>query len=117
MLASETYIDLLDSIRLVDTIESLLKPCVLVANHLRLTDPVSFVCAATFLWAQRQFSQEQQHRRTSQPVDLSLDAVKTSGSAWFVANPAPRWEEAETFIRGWIYGPLCPMDRLCGLNV
>lgn len=116
LLTSEGQVEVLDSIRLVDTLESLLKPWTLVADRITLTDPVSFVCATAFLWAQRQFAQA--HSQDSAlPLDGSIEAVKRSRTAWFVDKPVPCWDEAETFIRSWIHGPLCPMDRLCGLHV
>lgn len=116
LLTAEGRVDGVDSIRLVDTLESLLKPCTLVANQLTLTDPVSFICATAFLWAQRRFAQAHQQDPTAS-CDMHLESVKRSRTAWFVTNPAPCWEDAEAFIKSWNHGPLSPMDRLCGLHI
>lgn len=115
-LTTAGQVDSRDSIRLVDTLESLLKPCVLVGEQLSLTDPVSFVCATAFLWSQRRFSQAHA-ADPALPLDLSLEAVQRSRTAWFVTDPVPCWDQAETFIKSWNHGPLAPMDRLCGLHL
>lgn len=119
LIASDLQVDLLDTIRLADTVESLLKPVALVPDQLvsTLTDPVSFVCSTAFLWAQRGFSLYQQRQGPIQPRELHLEAVKASRTAWFINKPVPRWEGAEAFINGWHHGPLYPMDQLCGLSL
>lgn len=122
MIASDLQVDRLDIIRLADTVESLLKPFVLLPTcphqwEITLTDPVSFVCATAFLWAQRRFSLDQKQQRAIRPLELSLEAVKASHTAWFIKNPVPPSEEAEAFFKSWHHGPLFPMDQICGFSL
>jgi hypothetical protein len=105
-------------IRLVDTVEALLKPlrpATESAPEPREADLLSCCCFAAFARASFRFSR----RRGRKPVPIreclaALRAADRDPEAWFLPGEVPKWPGAEEFLARWSAGPLPPMDRLCG---
>jgi hypothetical protein len=84
----------------IDTVECLMKPLQLVTTlddqrgrvDLRLSDPISFLCAARFLRELFHFD-PQNHDATAPP-------------GWYLEEPIPAWKDASDFIARW-YVPSC----------
>jgi hypothetical protein len=105
-------------IRLVDSVESLLKPFRPAAEGERIpveADPASFCCYAAFARASYLFSRR--IGRRTHPLGRCLDAVaeaELQPDAWLLPEAVEKWAEAGQFLARWTAGPLPPMDRLSG---
>ena len=111
--------DPFDVVRLVDSVESLLKPFVFLRRkhscppRIRLTDPISFACASAFLWALHQHLPPAQARPE---WSSSFRAIRRdpTNPAWIIRRAAPNSQDGRQLLAGWSYGPLPPRDALCG---
>jgi len=119
LLHGGSRVDLGDTIRLVDTVESLLKPFRILdsASRYALAGPRSFTCAMALMWALYRYSASREGRPSLQHCLESLREGQRESGGWWLARPVPRWEEAERFIADWDLGPLPPMRLLCGLGL
>lgn len=117
---SSSRCDFGDTIRLADTLESLLKPFTYFATNSgiisNISDPISFVCSIAFLRELSQFSREQ---NSSTPEELvrGIALAKADRNTWLVREPVKRWDKADEFIKSWAHGPLFPMDRMSGFGL
>lgn len=121
MMKSASCAYLPDIIRIVDTLESLLKPFHFGPHgEVRLSNPIAFVCSALFLRAAYRFSQHIiLNQQKIDPIEC-LKLVNThlrSQKEWAVGNVVPRWSEAERFVQSWALGPLFPMNQLSGFSL
>jgi hypothetical protein len=118
MLDGNATIDLQDIIRLVDTVESLLKPF-RASSFARLerSDANSFICAMAFMWALYRYSREHPVPPTFDTCLRQLRQAWRGGDVWLVDRTVPRWQEADEFIRGWDLGPIDPMNMFCGFDL
>lgn len=124
---SKNSLELLDIIRLADSIESLLKPFVVLPPSIEakvsvptevFSDPSSFVCSTVLLWAAYQYSlQVKCTNPSTQAILAPLLRAKQDDTSWFIRNPIIRWSNADAFISKWKHGPLFPMSHLCGFKV
>jgi hypothetical protein len=105
-------------IRLVDTVEALLKPLRPTtegAFQPREADLLSCCCSAAF--ARASFRYSRRRGRKPAPIGACLTALRAAHQdpqAWLLSRAVPKWSGAEEFLARWSAGPLPPMDRLCG---
>jgi hypothetical protein len=105
-------------IRLVDTVEALLKPLHPTTQgslQLRQADVLSCCCFAAFARASFRYSR----RRGRKPASIvecltALRAAHRDPEAWLLPSAVPTWPAGQEFLAHWSAGPLPPMDRLCG---
>ncbi|HYO65951.1 MAG TPA: hypothetical protein VEU33_07710 [Archangium sp.] len=118
LLRGDPSVDLHDTIRLVDTVESLLKPYRLSdEGALELTQPLSFICSMAFLWALHRYSMGLKAPPSLAHCARTFHRARKSPGYWLVDKAVPRWAEADRFIASWDLGPIAPMDMLSGFNL
>ncbi len=105
--------DFNEVIKLVDTVESLLKPFRITLNTdgtpvLNWSDPISLYCSLLFMWYLKQKKEE-----PINPIQLHV----RKKSDWYVTTPVPRWQKADEFIKNWELGLVPPMNILSGLGL
>ncbi len=111
--------NLIDVIRIADTMESLLKPLAFTRDSggvtTTLSDPISFVSSILFLW--NLHKDALQKRLVSDPLLAVRSLSEGNCPRWFVKKALPRWKEADRFIASWPHGLLFPMDRFSGFRL
>jgi hypothetical protein len=118
-------VDLLDIMRLVDTVESLLKPFTIISAYdsndilARLTDPISFACSTAFLWSLYQYGLKQSQMIVRPTVDWidEFSIGKSAPNAWCVRADLPKSTNGPQLLRDWTFGPLPPRGQCCGYSL
>ncbi|WP_437487590.1 hypothetical protein WME75_07145 [Sorangium sp. So ce1014] len=111
-------VDLKDVIRLVDTIESLLKPFRATESaRFERADAISFICSMAFMWAFHWYSLAPTDPPTFSGCQNELRKASQGRGHWLVDRAVPRWEAADSFLRGWRFGPIKPMNMFCGFDL
>lgn len=117
-------VDPRDVVRLVDTVESLLKPftfdCAGEPSEtlIRLADPISLACSAAFAWSLHDYAVRHAADNGGQPEWFDLfTGAKDDPRAWCVREDLPKSQDGPQLLRDWTFGPLPPRDTCCGFSL
>jgi hypothetical protein len=112
--------DLVDIVRLADTVESLIKPFTFAPQAgpglVRPADRVSLACAAALAWTLHDFTRRRIAAGDHERCDWigQFRRGYDDPAAWCVRGVTPKSSDGEQLLREWDCGPLPPRNKFCG---